>query len=157
MNRDVSTWTAVGSVIGPAYATLLELGRLNAAYASMVIQPHLGLSESGLQVLESMGSSRIRTFEATEWPGTRLLAGVATIHEFTLDDLVFKSLLGATDDLAAWRQPNLPEDLALLRNDRSPWLSTVAHEQDAYLTLSSKEVAELQNVWPDFTRLFRVD
>jgi hypothetical protein len=44
--------------------------------------------------------------------------------------------------LYEWRQPNYPEDLCLLRQDRSPWLVSIAHENDSYLCLSSGKEKE---------------
>jgi len=49
---------------------------------------------------------------------------------------VFKQLARG---LYAWRQPQLPEDLALLRADGSPWLVSIARERLGYLELTPFE------------------
>ena len=38
----------------------------------------------------------------------------------------------------------MPEDLSFLRNDGQDILATVSHEEEAYLTLSVNEYAEVQ-------------
>ena len=48
----------------------------------------------------------------------------------------------------AWRQPDLPEDLCLLRADGSPWLATIAHEADGFLLLSEAEREDLNTRVP---------
>ena len=60
-----------------------------------------------------------------------------------------KILGEAVEGLFDWIEPELPEDLCILRPDGSPWLVTISHEQDAYFQLSDKEKGELTELVPD--------
>jgi hypothetical protein len=81
--------------------------------------------------------------QLSEWPGTKLLSGTARVYSFDFDNDVAGLLRRAASGLFDWQQPLLPEDLALLRDDGSPWLTTIAHEHDAFLSLSEDEIGKL--------------
>jgi len=73
----------------------------------------------------------------------------ATVHRFRLTGESACILQGATDGLYDWRSPSLPEDLCFLRQDMSPWLTSIAHEHDSYLTLSEEERSFLDASFPE--------
>lgn len=45
-----------------------------------------------------------------------------------------------------WLQPGILEDLAFLRRDRTPWLSFVSREEDAYFELYEGEYRDLSKL-----------
>jgi hypothetical protein len=100
-------------------------------------------NESALGVIEHLSPWLIEESEVSEWPGTELLGHTATVYKFkaTAETLAF--LAQRVDRLYAWCQPDLPEDLCLLRADGSPWLATIAHEADGFLMLSEAEREDL--------------
>jgi hypothetical protein len=55
----------------------------------------------------------------------------------------------AADGLFDWVEPRLPEDPCLLREDGTAWLTTIAHERDAYFTLTPEERDQLLREVPD--------
>jgi hypothetical protein len=57
-------------------------------------------------------------------------------------------LLSASDRLLQWQEPELPNDLSLLQGDR-PWLTNMANERLAILTLSDREKALLEEAVPE--------
>ena len=124
-------------------------------YALLVVQTRMSIAELGIKLLEALSPRLSRQYKANEWPGTRLLEEQATIHEYVLDGGTVAVLCGATNDLFGWRQPDLPEDLALLRSDGTAWLTSISHERDAYLSLSGEEVEALLALCPDTAALFR--
>lgn len=85
----------------------------------------------------------------SEWPGTRLLEDTALVSSFSMRPETAKILGEAVEGLFDWIEPELPEDLCILRPDGSPWLVTISHEQDAYFQLSDKEKGELTELVPD--------
>ena len=105
--------------------------------------------ESAKGLLERLQPFLIGRTEESEWPGTKLLNSTATVHRFRLTPESVTVLGDATDRLYSWEQPELPEDLSLIRFDGSPWLVTIAHERDSYLTLSPEEKAQLLIEIPD--------
>jgi hypothetical protein len=48
-------------------------------------------------------------------------------------------LVDTVPGLFGWTTPSRPEDLCLLRPDNVAWLTTIAHERDAYLSLMEGE------------------
>lgn len=87
--------------------------------------------------------------KSSEWPGTQLIGGgVAELHEFKLVPDVVRTMLDEASGLFDWIQPDRPEDPCLLRSDGSPWLTTVAHESDAYMTLDASELTDLASEAP---------
>lgn len=82
---------------------------------------------------------------SAEWPGTKLSHPTATVREYSLNDVSAHILRTAADGLYAWLSPNLPEDLCFLRADRSPWLASIAHENEGFLFLKGAgELDELR-------------
>jgi hypothetical protein len=85
-----------------------------------------------------------------EWPGTRLLgAARARVLRYALNVEAGAILMDVSSGLYAWRQPGLPEDFCVLRDDGSAWLTTISHERDAYLTLTDAELVELREQAPE--------
>lgn len=77
---------------------------------------------------------------ASEWPGTRLDGGAAGhVHRYHLTPPVLDVVTSATDRLFGWRSPGLPQDIALMRSDGSPFLVTVTHQEWAALELDADE------------------
>jgi hypothetical protein len=59
----------------------------------------------------------------------------------------------ATNALYGWVQPELPEDLCLLRDEKEAWLVSIAHERDSYLCLSEDERSRLLDALPQLAAL----
>ena len=95
---------------------------------------------------------------ATEWPGTRLSdEGRARVLRYALNVEVGSILKDVSSGLYAWMQPGLPEDLCVLRDDGSAWLTTISHERDAYLTLTDAEFRELRQQAPELLHCLAYD
>jgi hypothetical protein len=146
--------TARSEPSGPSYVALLECGLRYASQLLLVVRSTVLLDSRGERILAELREHQVSAEARTEWPGTRLLRGSAKVHIFSLDDVVVGKLGGAAASLYEWRQPSLPEDLALLRPDDSPWLTTVSHEADAYLSLTPGELATLAADCPAVAAIF---
>jgi hypothetical protein len=90
-------------------------------------------------VLEEPEPFLLSRTDESEWPGTRLFDETASVSKFLLRAETVKVLGMVAEGLFEWVQPNLPEDLCILRDDDSQWLVTIAHERDAYLELCDNE------------------
>jgi hypothetical protein len=64
---------------------------------------------------------------------------------------VLEVLRGEARRLSAWAQPHLPEALARLPRDGTPWLTSSSHERDASLRRTPDEVRQLLTAVPDLT------
>ena len=109
-----------------------------------VVRPNLGCSESLHALLSKLQPSLRSMRRSSEWPGTQLLDGeLAEVFEGELTRETADTLVQAAGGLLSFRQPDLPEDLALLRADGSPWLISCTHEGDIYLDLTEAECREI--------------
>ena len=95
----------------------------------------------------------LRIEKSKSWPGTRLgeMPGVdvyARIYRFRLDSGTVEVLTRVTDRLYAWRWPELPADLCLVRPDGEAWLVNIAADEESYLLINSKEADQLAKAIP---------
>lgn len=134
---------------GGAYRGLVLFAVDRCSSFLLVEQQHLGLSMRARTVLAELQPSKRREWESREWPGTSLLKDYGTVREFALTRETAAILARTADSLYSWVQPELPEDLCLLRPGGEPWLISIAHEPDAYLNLSSDELEALLSAVPE--------
>ena len=114
-----------------------------------VVRPSLGRSASLHALLAKLQPSLLSMRRSSEWPGTQLLDGeLAEVFEGELNSETASTLAQAAGGLLSFRQPELPEDLALLRADGSPWLISCTHEGDIYLDLTEAESREILQLAP---------
>jgi hypothetical protein len=133
---------------GENYRRLLYAG-LDFSQRGILVTPARVLADESYQEsLERMDLEIIDVVDQSEWPGTQLLDGVAKVHHFVFDYLAYEKLTSVVDALYDWILPSFPEDLCLLREDKSPWLISVTHEKDAWLALQSEELAHLKTKHP---------
>lgn len=128
---------------GASYEALLRRVAEFSSLVLVVVRDDLGLTDEARQLLnelDKLGSSQMR---ASEWPGTQLLGGEASIWRAPVTDKLVEILVRASDSLYGWQQPQLPEDLAFLRTDGSTVLGTVAHEEDGWLELADQEYSSI--------------
>lgn len=137
------------------YASLLQVASHWCSTALLVVRERLGLSELGAALTKQLEPFLLERSDSTSWPGTTLLDGSASVSTYRLDPTVVERLTAATSRLFGWQQPELPEDLCLLRPGGDPWLVTIAHEGDGYVVLEPTELEELRRDLPDFAALLR--
>lgn len=134
---------------GQAYYDLIDyaLKTQKCRFAFLIVSFRQSLNESGRQVLETFHPSLIETSDVSEWPGTKLL-GKSTVerYKYRFDFDFADRLKSISHRLYEWEHPALPKDLALMIDDRLPWLFTIAHEKDAVLCLESNELEDLQRL-----------
>jgi hypothetical protein len=65
-------------------------------------------------------------------------------------------LKDAATGLYAWQEPDLPEDLHLLRADGTTWLGSVAHHRDGWLEVDGEEYRQVMESIPELV-LARTD
>lgn len=108
------------------------------------------LLPSGRRVLAELEPFLRVAADEREWPGTRLEGGATgRVHRYTLHPEVLDVVSSVTDHLYGWCPPDLPQDIALLRGDGSPFLATVTQEGWAALTLDDDERQVLSGDFPE--------
>jgi hypothetical protein len=93
-------------------------------------------------------------FECSSWPGTQLFDTTSVAYQYEphkFRELAKRLSSGVYD----WTLPDLPDDMAFLRNDESLIFGSIAHERDAFLELSGVEFASLTKAVPQLD--LRVD
>lgn len=142
---------------GPLFEDLLNVALTNCVAGLVVVRQTLQLGSKAKSFLRRVDAFLVSTEETSNWPGTVLFEETAKVFRFTFNEPVRELLLEFSDSLFSWRQPDLPEDLCLLRPNGDPWLLTVSHESDAALLLSESEHAELSRVYPSIARRLSAD
>ncbi len=136
---------------GDAYHDLIYRAFPWCAELVLVVVPLPGgddpLLGSGRRVLAELEPFLISATDEAEWPGTRLDGGATgRIHRYRLHPEALDVVATATDHLYGWCPPALPQDIALLRGDGSPFLATVTQEGWAALTIDDAEEAALADL-----------
>lgn len=133
---------------GPCYKGLIAESLVHAQTLLLVKRPQMKLDPSAADLLAKLKPFIIEETDASAWPGTVLINNAATIYTVHFRPTVAEIMTEAAIALYAWIHPELPEDPCLLRADGTPWLVTIAHENDAYMELNDDELAELASKVP---------
>ena len=86
--------------------------------------------------------------DVSEWPGTLLQDGTEHLYCFSLTDQAIEVVCRHADGLYDWINPQLPEDMHLLRNDGSVLLGSTAIEEYSWMQLSEAEFYALTQAIP---------
>lgn len=136
-------YTILDEPTGQAYRDLLRYSLSFSDTFLLVVRHSIPIAATGQEVLDRLKSFQLSRTEESEWPGTQLLDETAIVYRFKSSDESFALLGKVSEGLFSWKQPELPEDLCLIRTDGSPWLVTIAHEKDSYVELSGDEKVDL--------------
>ena len=141
MPRDV--YNLIDEPMGATYRQLLNVSTKFCDTFLLVFRHTIEVSESATRAIEDLKPFLISQAEESEWPGTRLFEQTATVFRFALTQQSIDMIGEIAHSLYSWMQPQLPEDLCLMRFDGEPWLITIAHENDGYFVLSPEEKVAL--------------
>jgi hypothetical protein len=133
---------------GEEYRALVKAARVACEEALLVVRRGVPMSHDGEALLGRLKPFTLRVDECSEWPGTTLLQDTATVHRFRFSEQCAELLCGAARGLYSWLQPDLPEDLCLIRPGGDVWLVSISHEKDAYLELTPDESRVLLETIP---------
>jgi hypothetical protein len=124
------------------YRALIEFLLRRSSTCTLVVPGRPALGAQGLEFLKISSSELLQTSIPNEWPGTKLLAGGATMYTFRTSPRFGKLLLGQAATLGGWMMPHLPEDPAFYRQDGSLLFGSIVHEGDAFAELTHSEFDE---------------
>lgn len=135
---------------GEVYKTLIDytLGKFPAFL--LVFRPEdLPLSDGGENIKKRLSYFAIKEENSFEWPGTRIFTDkAATVFYFKIEPDSVRILKEAAAGLYDWQQPNLLEDLCVIREDETPWMLSISHESDAYFHVSPEELIQIKENLP---------
>lgn len=132
------------------YYDLLDYALAECKYVLVVIRDTIQLNSKGQEVLGKLSNYLFKEKQSGEWPGTKLLNSQARVLQFHYVPGSVEIVKGAVSSLYKWLQPDLPEDLCLLRADETPWLVTISHENDGYFVLLDQEKNHLFSALPQY-------
>src|SRR5690349_5480356 len=117
MESVTSSFTLSIELVGAMYEELLgyATGECNQALLVVRHPPVPPLSSRGSEVLRKLQPFLVKQEETSEWPGTVLFGHTASVSHYTFDLASARVLRNAANSLYSWLQPELPEDLCLLR------------------------------------------
>lgn len=104
------------------------------------------LEPEGLRLLDDLREFLLDARETIESPANLFLDAV-TMYSYRLDLRSAARILRATDRLYAWQEPELPNDLCLMVDER-PFLTILADERLSYLSLTDDEYQEVVQALP---------
>jgi len=122
---------------GPQLRALLEVG-LDYCDRFLVALTDMKRSQRAEELLASLEPFLIERRETNEYPAGSVPWCTITVSTYRLNRASLELLLAATDRLFDWLEPELPNDLCLLRGDEA-WLITMASDRVALLALDGPE------------------
>jgi hypothetical protein len=149
----VTQYTFTEEPRGERYRTLIAYAPRLCSEAQLVIRDGIGLSSDAGAIIESLKPWLLEQRQTSEWSGTKLHNRTAALFRYELCPDTLLLLSHSVGGLYEWVQPQRPEDLALLLPDGTPWLTSIAHERDAYLTMTTDQAAVLFSECVDLSRL----
>ncbi len=142
---------------GDTYRNLVKCA-IEHCVAFLLVVPRNTLADECVKdVLSRLAQFLLKESEETEWPGTKGAKPAATVYRYKFNPASATILNESAEGLFSWNLPELPEDLCFLRDDGSPWLVTISHENDVYLELSETEKTDLLAKDPDLALFNALD
>ena len=128
-------------ISGDLYRAVLDYAiQEGLAEVLLVSRPDVVPGSAPSPLLPHLAPALVGQEETSSWPGTTLCCGqTAAVLHYRLDADVAAILTEVASSVFDWKAPDLPEDIALLRADGSPWLASIQHERDAWFELTDDE------------------
>lgn len=144
------TYDIPAEICTRSYRDLLQTTAALAAVAGLIVRSDaISLSRHAQSVVEQLEPYLVGMEKTDKWPGTQLVGGsVSTRSLYRVTSESLDILAQSSPSLFHWVNPDLPEDLHLLRSDLSPVLGSVAQEGDAWLELSGEEAKQWRSMAP---------
>jgi hypothetical protein len=150
------SYTINGDLSHTMYCELLTYATEVCSQALLVVRRTLPLHGGGAKVLADLQPFLLKKRESREWPGTILSNSTASVFCYNFDSNCASILQNAAESLFSWLQPDLPEDLCLLKANEEPWLVSISHEKDSFLNLTYEEKERLLKALPSFRSILAV-
>jgi hypothetical protein len=147
MSESPARYAIVQEPQGHVYRGLLRF-LVRFCNTALVVEREPGSIAPAVQaVLTKLEPFLMSSRDESRWPGTELIGHTARVYCYTLTSRSCDILCSSVGGLYGWISPDFPEDLCILK-DGTPWLTTVAHEREAYLDLPATQYNELQQAIP---------
>jgi hypothetical protein len=152
-----NTYNLLIEPTGSKYSDLLDYALDECMFFLLVnYNERWQLSQKGKIVLKELAPFLYRMEMKSEWPGTIIFGGEVPVHIYHFVPESVAILKKSATRLYQWQRPDLPDDLCLLRSDESPWLVTIAHEDDSYFEITKDEMQKLVKAIPEFELMMEI-
>jgi hypothetical protein len=120
------------------YISLLQIALEFCVTFSLVWRDQSNLNQSAIDFEMEVRPFLEKEEQSNTWPGTELFDSFAIVrfYRYTSESM---ALLKKVSGLYEWQEPHFPEDPAFYRENGQCWLTTIAHETDAFLDINEKE------------------
>jgi hypothetical protein len=132
------------SVNKKIFQEILLLGLNECNYILLITRNLLGRSIKLESLLKELKINWIAEKEVTHWPGTTIDSDIAKMYIYSYDNFVLSTLLKYGPNQNDWIQPNLPEDICLMRDYEKKWFFSITHENAFAFDISDDEKRELE-------------
>jgi hypothetical protein len=150
----MSTWNFIKEPREHVYIALLNLAVSRGSIGGLVDQGGERTAACS-DFFEQLANHTLSVEVTAVWPGTIRGHGnedgesiKTALHTFQLNKSSASLLASYTNGLYDWISP-LPEDLCFFDVNGSVWMTSTAHERDAYMTLPPNEVAVILSEIPE--------
>jgi hypothetical protein len=116
---------------------------------SFVVRKDIVIDQDCHDVIRRFAAFVVEVRDTTEWPGTQLLDGVATVYRYLLSRESVLILMSYRMNIHRWVHPRFPEDLCFYASSGDPCFVTISHEADSYFMLSRPQLDDLAEKLPD--------
>ena len=155
---DLKTYDVLREPRGKTYAELLDAARRECNEFILITHERMGFSDNLMRVLAALREDQaIAPVKVSEWPGTVVIGGEATQYRVRVSDRSIEVLKREAARLYRWQQPKLPQDPCFFAADGRCWLATIAHERDAFMSLSPAEAEKVRQEVPELVLAERED
>ncbi|MBZ9687345.1 stage III sporulation protein AH [Clostridium estertheticum] len=120
------------------YKNLIDLAFDVCNEFILVVRKNLDLNEYAKIVLEKLKGSLKEMKEESIWASGQLFGQTAFVYHYNTDNQARAIIKECSNSLHSWVQPNLPEDLSFIKNDKA-WLINTAHEYESYIETEDEE------------------
>jgi hypothetical protein len=142
-----------GEPRGETYRGLIRLAERQGLSAMLITRLPEWINEEARELLLRLRPFLTSEREAAEWPGTKLHGGLARLGTYRLVEESTAVLCNSVQGLFEWQHPSRLEDLCLLRQDGTPLLVSIAHEDDGFFQVESDELDLIRREVPGIANL----
>ncbi|HEX8464067.1 MAG TPA: hypothetical protein VF627_05555 [Abditibacterium sp.] len=132
---------------GATYEALIQLAIKRCETFSLIWRAKRHPKPAQDEMLLALTEFLIAEKDTKQWPGT-LSAGSATIRHYRAVAEV-APILCRIEGLYSWLHPQYPEDLAFYCANGDVWLTSIAHEREAWVEDGNLSLDELLRAVPD--------
>lgn len=131
---------------GESYSLLLATLAPFAQFVGFTVESlDTSLSADAIDLIASLSPWLVSVEQVNQWPGTRNFPPdrLSARYLYGCEAEVVRLLIAAAVGLYSWVSPALPENLHLLRDDRSILLASVSQEEIAWVEMIESELGIL--------------